>query len=172
MPVTRPLIAALLALLAAHPATAHAPAAVDRIVIYKGRHRLEAWAGKRPIAAFRVAIGSGGAGHKRMEGDNRTPEGRYRVVDRRRSRKYGLFLALSYPNAADRAAFARAKRAGKLPASARIGGAIGIHGEKRGWTWLPHQWFDWTRGCVALDDDDIAKLYPLVRVGALVEIRP
>jgi len=167
-------IAAMLVLCAqgASAAPAARASSVDRIVIYKARHRLEAWSGTRLLASYRVALGSGGAGPKRMEGDNRTPEGRYAIAARRPSRAYKLFLLLSYPNAADRAAFARAKRAGQLPAGARIGGAIGIHGEKRGWTWLPHKWFDWTQGCVALDDDVIAALYPLVRVGTPVEIRP
>lgn len=145
---------------------------VDRLRILKGRHRLEAWAGKRLLKVYSVAIGRGGAGPKRYEGDGKTPEGRY-VIDRRhRSRRFYLFLHVSYPSPRDRAAFRAARRAGKLPRGARIGGAIGIHGEKRGWKWLPHKWLDWTRGCIALDDDEIEELYRAVVKGASVEILP
>jgi hypothetical protein len=81
---------------------------------------------------YRGAGGRGGAGPKLLEGDNRTPEGLYRVVRRFPSRKYHRFLLLSYPNDRDRRAFQQARRAGRIPSGARIGGQIGIHGEKRG----------------------------------------
>jgi murein L,D-transpeptidase YafK len=146
---------------------------IDRLRIFKKRHRMEVYSGKKRIKVYRVVIGRGGAGPKRFEGDGRTPEGRYVIDSRHRSKKFLLFLHVSYPNARDRAAFRAAKRAGKLPGEARIGGAIGIHGEKKGWWhWLPHKWFDWTRGCIAVDNEEIKELYPAVKKNAVVEILP
>ncbi len=145
---------------------------VERIVIYKRRHRLEVWGKGRLLKTYTVAIGHGGAGHKQQEGDDRTPEGRYHVVRSYPSLKFHRFLLLSYPSGEDQRAFLAAKRAGKLPAAARIGGDIGIHGEKRGFRFLPHKWVDWTRGCVALDDAEIEELYAAVRPGTAVVILP
>jgi len=145
---------------------------VRRLVIYKSTHRLEAWSGKRLLKVYKVAIGSGGKGPKLYQGDNRTPEGTYRVAGRHRSRKYHLFLLLSFPNARDRARYRRNRRQGKIPRGRGIGSAVGIHGEKRGYAWLPHKWVDWTQGCVALDNKEIKELYRAVISRAKVEIFP
>jgi len=97
---------------------------IDRLVIYKADHRMEAWSGKRLLKTYGIAIGSGNPGPKRRRGDKKTPEGRY-VIDRRFvSQKFHRFLHISYPNRHDREAFARLKSEGS------IGGDIGIHGEK------------------------------------------
>jgi murein L,D-transpeptidase YafK len=146
--------------------------AIDRIVIYKGRHLLEAWAGRRRVKTYRVAIGRGGAGPKRFEGDNKTPEGSYLVSRRFVSATYHRFLHLSYPNALDRRAFALGRKDGSISPHRGIGGAIGIHGEKRGLRLLPHKWVDWTQGCVAVNNAEIEELYAAAKPRALVEIRP
>ena len=145
---------------------------VDRIVIDKSDHTLEAWRGDRLLRRYTVAIGSGGEGPKRVEGDGRTPEGLYRIDRRHRSRSFHRFLHVSYPNADDRRAFRQAAQDGAIGPGARIGGDIGIHGEARGWEGAPHKAIDWTAGCVALDNDEIEELYAAVRDGAVVEIRP
>lgn len=148
------------------------PRSVDLVVVRKGAHVLEAWQGDRLLRRYRVAIGSGGAGPKRVEGDGRTPEGRYRIDRRHASRPFHRFLHVSYPNADDRRAFEEARRSGTIPRTARIGGDIGIHGEARGWSGAPHKWVDWTAGCIALDDEEIEELFVAVREGAVVEIVP
>lgn len=145
---------------------------VDRLRVFKQAHTLEAWSDGRLIKIYRVAIGRGGPGHKQHEGDGRTPEGTYAVEAKRASHLFHRFLSLSYPSVKDRASFARARRAGRLAPGARIGGAIGIHGEKRGWSFLPHKWIDWTQGCIALDNDEIEELWRAVVVDAVVEILP
>lgn len=145
---------------------------VDHIVLYKGKNRLEAWQGGVLLKVYRAAVGKGGSGPKRYSGDNRTPEGRYHIAGRHRSRTYHRFLLISYPNARDRAAYRRARARGKIPAGRGIGSAVGIHGEKRGLSWLPHKLLDWTRGCVAVDNDEIEELYRAVKPRARVVIHP
>lgn len=148
------------------------PLRIDRLILYKDEHRLEAWSGATLQKVYRVAIGQGGLGPKRWEGDLHTPEGRYRIDSRHPSRSYHRFLHVSYPNAADRKAWARGQADGSVPKGVGIGGAIGLHGEKKGWSWLPHKAIDWTRGCVALDDDEIEELYRAVVPGARIDIYP
>jgi murein L,D-transpeptidase YafK len=149
-----------------------ATAKIDRIVVSKEGHTMAVYAGETLLKTYRVAIGKGGEGPKRMEGDNRTPEGSYVVDGRHHSRQFHRFLHLSYPNKDDRKAFQAARKAGEIPKDARLGGAIGIHGEKRGREWLPHKLADWTQGCIALDNDEIEELYERVEKGAVVEILP
>ena len=144
----------------------------DRLVVYKTEHVMEAWAGETLVKTYAVAVGRGGGGPKRTSGDNKTPEGTYRIDSRHRSSKFHLFLHVSYPSAEDRKAFKEQKKKGKLPRRARIGGAIGIHGEKKGREWLPHKLIDWTQGCIAVDNDEIEELYERVEKNAVLEIYP
>jgi murein L,D-transpeptidase YafK len=146
--------------------------AIDHIVIAKSRRRLTTFVGSHVVSVYHVALGRGGAGRKRYEGDGRTPEGAYHVDELRRSARFGWFLHLDYPNASDVAAFRVARARGSLPPHATIGGEIGIHGEERGYAWLPGTWLNWTQGCIALESGDIESLRASVRVGTTVEIVP
>ncbi len=144
---------------------------VDRIVISKKKRRLWAYRGDVLLKTYRISIGGGGAGDKQYEGDKRTPVGSYRIVGRHRS-KYHRFLGISYPNADDRKRYAKGRKAGTIPQGKGIGGAIGIHGEKRGYEWLPHSLVDWTHGCIAVSNDEIEELYATVQGNATVTIVP
>jgi murein L,D-transpeptidase YafK len=144
------------------------------LVVYKGAHRLEVYEGAVLAKTYRIAIGAGGAGPKRWEGDQRTPEGVYRIASRHRSRQFHRFLNVSYPNVQDRKRYRELEERGEIPEGRGIGGAIGIHGE-------PSDVFgsiaealglDWTAGCIAVSNDEIEELYRVVIPNAVVEIRP
>lgn len=141
---------------------------IDRLEIDKSERRLRAYAGDRLAATYRVAVGSGGLGPKRFEGDRRTPEGAYRIDRRHRSRQYHRFLHVSYPNAEDRRRFRALRRSGEVPEGRGIGSAIGIHGGNRG----ARRLVDWTAGCIALRDDEAEALFAAVVPNARVIIRP
>ena len=154
---------------------APAIARVDRLVVDKSARRLVAYDGEREVARMRVAIGFGGAGPKRFEGDGRTPEGTYRIDRRHVSRDYHRFLHVSYPNAVDRRRYRELAEAGEVPRDADgelvgIGGAIGVHGTG-GNDWVPVGLRS-TLGCVMVDDDEAEALYEAVVDGAVIEIRP
>ncbi|HEX7665955.1 MAG TPA: L,D-transpeptidase family protein [Polyangiaceae bacterium] len=154
----------------AHAASTKARSAVDRIVIKKGAHTMELFEGANVVGSYRVAIGPGGAGVKHQQGDNVTPVGRYHVVSRSPSR-YHVFMRLDYPNASDRARFAKAVADGTLPKGAQIGGDIGIHGAPPQPEWKNlHKTVDWTAGCIAVDDDEIEKVAAAVDDGTIVDI--
>jgi murein L,D-transpeptidase YafK len=176
----RPLGAALwvaLVLFAAVPASAD-PASptrphVTRLHLVKSTHTLTAFDGDTVVGSFLASLGPGGLGFKKREGDNVTPNGRYHVVSHQASR-YRIFLRLDYPNVDDRARFAALKASGELPAAARIGGDIGIHGTPQ-----DHEYdsqreafrgADWTAGCIGLQDDEIDTLAALARDGTVIDI--
>ncbi|MEO5730266.1 MAG: L,D-transpeptidase family protein [Byssovorax sp.] len=142
---------------------------VDEILIDKSDHRLELRARGGEVKTYRVAIGSGGSGPKRMEGDKVTPVGTYRVTGRIKG-LFHNFLVVSYPNDEDRARYAELKRRGEVPDGHGVGNGIGIHGTgDKDWNGV-HKEHDWTFGCVALDDDEIDEIAALVKDGTRIVI--
>jgi murein L,D-transpeptidase YafK len=152
-------------------ASARGGNAIARLWVSKSKHELRTIAKDgSTIATYTVAIGPGGKGHKLQEGDLVTPVGRYHVVLHAMTR-WHQFLLLDYPNAADRARFAELKKSGALPKDATIGGQIGIHGSpSQAERKANHKATDWTLGCVALDDAEIAELSAQVKDGTPVDI--
>ena len=136
----------------------------DRILVDKSDRTLTLFAGGQPIRTYRgIQLGDAPEGHKRFQGDERTPEGRYTIDARNPASAYHLSLHISYPSAADRA-YARNRE--RSP-----GGAIFIHGQPN---WLPAGRLpgDWTDGCIALANAEIEELWRLVPDGTPIEIRP
>lgn len=136
----------------------------DFILIDKSERTLWVYQGADVIRTYRrLQFGDQPIGHKRFEGDERTPEGRYTIAYGNRQSSYFLSLYIDYPNAADRA-YAQAR--GRSP-----GGLIFIHGQPNG---LPNDQRvpgDWTDGCIALTNAEIAELWSLVPDGTPIEIR-
>jgi murein L,D-transpeptidase YafK len=132
----------------------------------KKDHILELFAEGKVIRTYKVALGRGGLAPKEREGDGRTPEGHYVIDNRNAQSHYHRSLHVSYPSTEDR------NRAAKLGVSP--GGAIMIHGLPNGIGWLgsAHRLYDWTRGCIAVTDDEIDEIWTLVPVGTPAEIRP
>ena len=147
--------------LAVHAAPALAPASeqADAIHITKAARKMELLRDGKILRTYHVALGGAPAGHKRQQGDQRTPEGHYTITYRNAQSRYHLSLRVSYPNAADRA---QATKRGVDP-----GGDIMIHGSTpRGYTG------DWTEGCVAVTNAEIEEIWRLVPVGTPIRIDP
>lgn len=158
------LIAALC--LAATPRPRHQPLRADRILVEKSHRRLTLlWKGT-PVKSYDVALGGAPAGRKQCQGDNRTPEGLYRIDARNAASRYHRALHVSYPNAQD---LANARHLRCSP-----GGDIMIHGLPNGYGWLgaSHRLHDWTLGCIAVTDAEIEEIWDAVPNGTAVEIRP
>ena len=137
---------------------------VDRLFVDKSERLLVAYAANREIVRYtNIRFGDAPTGQKRVEGDERTPEGTYRINGRNPASAYHLSLRISYPNAADRA-FAKAK--GRSP-----GGDIFIHGQPNAWPGPPIA-RDWTDGCIALSNTEIQQLWDIVPDGIPITIRP
>ena len=141
-------------------------ATVDLVLVEKNRHRLSLYAGDKLVSSYQVAPGKTPIGAKTCEGDDKTPEGEYRITDRIENSAFHRALHLSYPNAADTA---RARSLGCQP-----GGRIMIHGLRNGLGWLGalHRQRDWTAGCIALTNAEIEQVWQQVADGTRVVIRP
>jgi murein L,D-transpeptidase YafK len=139
---------------------------VDRIVIEKNKRTLILMEGKKTLKKYKVALGGQPVGAKDRQGDHKTPEGIYSVDAKNPNSQFYKALHLSYPNQADRA---NARKLGVSP-----GGDVEIHGLGAKWGWIGarHSLTDWTDGCIALTNEEIDEIYPLIKVGTLVEIRP
>ena len=139
---------------------------VDHVVLVKTKHKLLLLSGGRVVKSYRVALGRGGLGPKRRQGDGRTPEGLYRIDYRNPASKFHLALHISYPQSSDKQ---RAQRLGVRP-----GGDIMIHGLPREFSWVgdKHRLSDWTEGCIAVTDSEIEEIWKSVPDGTPVEVRP
>jgi murein L,D-transpeptidase YafK len=166
-------------------------AKADRLVLDTQRHRLSLYRGRRLLARYRVGLGRGGVGKRRL-GDGKTPRGTYRVGRPRASRNYLRFIPIGYPNRhdADRglaaglidarthARIVAALAAGRMPPQdTALGGHVGIHGygKKLGfvprWLQVFHRFFDRTLGCVMVSDREILEIEQSLSPGATIVIR-
>jgi murein L,D-transpeptidase YafK len=118
------------------------------------------------LKTYKIALGGNPIGPKERQGDNKTPEGTYVIDSRNKDSGYHLSLHISYPNQKDK------KRARELGVSP--GGDIMIHGIKNGFSWVgdSHTEVDWTKGCIAVTDEEIEEIDKLAPNGTIVEIRP
>jgi len=138
----------------------------DKVLIEKKERRLTLLSKSEVIKTYKIALGGDPVGPKERQGDNKTPEGIYFIDSRNRDSGYHLSLHISYPNDKDKM---RAKELGVSP-----GGHIMIHGIKNGLTWVgaSHAEVDWTKGCIAVTDEEMEEIYKLVPNDTIVEIRP
>lgn len=147
------------------------PIGIIYIVIDKNKYELSVFDDKGWYATYPVVFGNNNLGDKKMQGDKKTPEGTFRIVDKRFHKNWDRFLALDYPNKESWEKFNQRKVRGEIPLSAQIGGGIGIHG-----TW-PHEDFvvdkykNWTQGCISMKRSDVEDLYNYTPVGTKVIIR-
>lgn len=138
---------------------------VDFILVDKSDRTLTLFRKGTPVRTYRgVAFGDAPTGHKRFQGDERTPEGRYRIEYGNPQSAFHLSLKISYPNAEDRA---YAAKHGRSP-----GGDIFIHGQPNGSPEGQKIASHWTDGCIALSDAEIEELWQTVPDGTPIEIRP
>jgi murein L,D-transpeptidase YafK len=141
------------------------------IIIDKSDYELKIYDDDGWYATYPVVFGSKNLGDKMMEGDRKTPEGSFKIVSKRPHEKWGKILLLNFPTPADIAKFNQRKQLGLLPASAKIGGGIGIHG-----TWprdeMAVDYFqNWTNGCISMKREEILEVYRLIPLGTNVTIQ-
>jgi murein L,D-transpeptidase YafK len=131
----------------------------DAIHVYKAQRRMDLLRDGRVIATYRIVLGGAPVGHKRQQGDQRTPEGDYRITYRNDRSRFHLSLRVSYPDEADRR---QAVARGVDP-----GGDIMIHGATP-----PGSQADWTEGCIAVTNAEMEAIWQRVPVGTPIRITP
>lgn len=138
------------------------------IVVHKLSRKLTFYRGLTPIKTYSVVLGNDPYNDKLCQGDTCTPEGVYRVRAKYPHPKWDWFIWLDYPNTQNWLNFARAKKAGRIPPEADIGGEIGIHGTEDPYRNKSGE--NWTKGCISLLNKDLDEIYPLVNDKTLVVI--
>ena len=167
------------------PATAGENSDERWLLVDTVNNKLIVMAGSEMISTYDgIAIGRYGAAYDRMQGDHRTPVGRFHVAWIRDDSGFHRFLGLDYPDletaqrayldkrisGADWEAIRRAHRQGAIPPQdTPLGGQIGLHGIGAGSPEV-HGRYNWTNGCVALTNDEIDELLQWVRIGTRVDI--
>ena len=135
------------------------------IVVEKIPGVLHLYQGGKKKYTFEAEFGKNWLGDKMSRGDFATPEGKYEVTKKLSggSTKYHKALMINYPNKIDIQEFNERIRNGKLPADARIGDLIEIHGDGG-------KGANWTQGCVALRNEDMDILFKYASKGTPVTI--
>lgn len=138
----------------------------DKIEVMKAKRRLVIYRKAVMVKQYKVSLGRQPRGHKRMRGDNKTPEGEYLISGKNPNSKFYLSLRISYPNEQDTI---WAEQRGYSP-----GGDIMIHGlpNRRGFIGSAHRLRDWTNGCIAVTNSEIREIWKLVPVGTPIFIWP
>ena len=138
----------------------------DEVVVNKTERTLLLMRDDQIMRSFDIALGLEPAGHKGREGDSRTPEGRYRLIERNTDSDFFLSILISYPDQQDRS---RASRKGVAP-----GGRIMIHGQPN----QPkhneefYRLTDWTNGCIAVSNSDMVDIWLMTGVSTPIRILP
>ena len=145
------------------------------VSIFKKRHELIVYYKGRLFKDYHAVFGrSFEPGTKLWEGDRRTPEGVYTIVEKHPSARWDWFLTLNYPNQIDRERYQQMRSDGELPKEdghpVGVGGRIGIHGSDE--PELNRGNINWTTGCISVDDEDVEELMRILPTGTVVIIRP
>ncbi len=145
------------------------------VMAYKSRHQLIVYYKGRLYRVYHAVFGRNrGNGTKLWEGDRRTPEGVYTIVEKHHSRRWQWFLGLNYPNDIDRYRYEQMRDAREVPIhdghDVGEGGHIGIHGTDV--PILNAGNIDWTTGCISVNNQDIQELTRILPVGTVVIINP
>lgn len=150
----------------AAPARALSLGQADRVLVRKADRRLFLLKGGEVLREFKVALGLAPEGHKLREGDFRTPEGSYQLVERNTDSEFFLSIRISYPNEADAR---RARSKGYAP-----GGLIMIHGQPNNPTRSPEYYrrTDWTNGCIAVSNGDMVDIWLMTGRNTPIDIQP
>lgn len=135
---------------------------VTRIVVFKTTRRMYLMHDDDVLRGYDIDLGFAPAGPKQVEGDGKTPEGRYRIDRRNPNSSFHLSLGISYPNTAD---VARARAMGQSP-----GGDIFIHGQPN--LLGPQTEENWTAGCIAVTNDEMEEIYAMVENETPIDIYP
>ncbi len=141
------------------------------IIIVKSDYELKLYDKEGWYATYPVVFGSKSLEDKMVEGDRRTPEGEYHIIIKRPDSKWDRMMLLDYPTRADITKFNDRKARGLIPAGARIGSGIGIHGTWNHDEMAVDMFQNWTNGCISLKREDVEELYDLVPKGTRVIIQ-
>ncbi len=138
----------------------------DLVFVDKSERRMDLFSAGQIIRTYRIALGFNPIGHKQYEGDGRTPEGVYILDFRNEHSGFYRSIRVNYPRIEDRESAARR--------GVRPGGQIMIHGlpNERSASSVAHPRNDWTDGCIAVTNEEMAEIWQMVDSGTAIIIQP
>lgn len=142
---------------------------------------------------YTIGLSQSPKGHKQKQGDNKLPEGMYRITEKSRGPFYGetgpwlgvAWMQFSYPNQYDaingynngtislaekNAIVSADKNLKPTNSYTELGGRVGIHG----WNgdWIPNGTQNLTWGCITMFNRDIDVLYDKLPINTYIIIVP
>jgi hypothetical protein len=162
------------------------------LIAYKSKYRMQLYYKGKLQKTYIIGLGQEPIGHKQQQGDNRTPEGDYRIIEKAVGPFTGAnpylgnrWMRINYPNSADaKAGLAKefitqsecdkiisANKKGTEPLkTTKLGGGIGIHG----WygTWPGDDEQDITWGCISMQNVDVEDVYDRIGLQTRIIINP
>ena len=141
------------------------------IIIDKSDFELRVYDQDGWFATYPVVFGSKDTADKMREGDKRTPNGKFKVLLKKINPKWGMELLLDYPNEESVRKFNERKAKGLIPAHAKIGNGIAIHGTRPQEEWTVDNFYNWTDGCISLKYSEMKDLYSYIPQGTEVTIQ-
>jgi L,D-peptidoglycan transpeptidase YkuD (ErfK/YbiS/YcfS/YnhG family) len=124
--------------------------------------------GGKEFKTFQAEFGISWMGDKLHAGDKATPEGVYKVIEKKSGSrtKYYKALLINYPNSEDQKRYNRMVKSGEISRKTGIGNLIEIHGDGG-------KGIHWTDGCVALENKEMDVVFsqtgmntPVIIVGS------
>lgn len=156
------------------------------ILVDTNRSLLQVRDGNRVLLELTgVAVGRSGISASRIRGDSTTPLGRYHINEIRDSSNFYKYIGLDYPSMSDAKlgreqnlinnrqyqSIYQAHRQGKAPPQdSPLGGYIGLHALGKADAAI-HAATNWTKGCIAITDQQMDQLLSYAKPGMAIEIR-
>ena len=140
------------------------------IIISKKNYELKVYDDEGWYATYPCVFGSNDLRDKFVEGDKRTPEGKFKIILKKNDSKWKFEMLLDYPDPDSYKKFNERKAEGVIPKKARIGGGIAIHATRPQEEWTVDYYQNWTDGCISLKYTEAADLYSYIPVGTPVTI--
>lgn len=152
------------------------------VMIDKSSRLMKIYLRGKILRTYSICLGFEPEGRKTARGDGRTPEGDYYICRRNSASAYYRSLLISYPSPSDaKCGVEEGKvddavmnevncacyRRSVPPQDTQLGGNICIHGEGSRY----RQDRDWTAGCIAVTNREMAEIFNIIPVGTPVRIR-
>lgn len=141
------------------------------IIIDKSDYELKVYDAQGWYATYPVVFGSNDMNDKYMEGDKRTPEGKFKILLKKIHPQWGPELLLDFPNEESIKRFNERRAKGTIPNNARIGSGIAIHATRPQEEWTVDYYQNWTDGCISLKYSEAKDLYSYIPSGTPVTIQ-
>jgi len=162
------------------------------LIAYKSKYRMQLYYKGELQKTYIIGLGQEPIGHKEQQGDNRTPEGDYRIIEKAVGPFTGAnpylgnrWMRINYPNSADaKGGLAKqfitqtecdkiiaANKKGTEPLkTTKLGGGIGIHGWYGSWPGDDEQDITW--GCISMQNADVEDVYDRIGLQTRIIINP